>query len=409
MFPAGRSSRLCRPLEKPSVGLTPAVRRFKDILKRPLLRAAARVGRRVGNWFARPVDPVRPWRALVIQLGGIGDVLLVFPLIEQLQAAHPEADVGLLTNQSEILLDLYPGERRPRYYPFDLRWSYPRKLRELARLRQSGFDLIVSPARGDGILECASIAWLAGARHRIGFDQGGAGFLHTYKLQFSEELAVLDQNLRLLEPLGIHAQPRLRLRIPEIAQAFAAAWYMQHAAPDVLRVIVHPWASNHIEFKAWPFSRYEELIECLLAERNAIVLVLGSKDEAALDRGRLARFDSRRVHDLVGATGLSEAAALIASGDLFVGNDSSLMHMALAAGVPTVAVFGATSPAQLLHTHSGAVAVVAGVPCQPCYRHQPLFDYSCAHGFRCLKSLPVGTVLSESLRRLPGRRRSRAE
>jgi ADP-heptose:LPS heptosyltransferase len=109
--------------------------------------------------------------------------------------------------------------------------------------------------------------------------------------------------------------------------------------------------------------------------------------------------------DLAGTTRLDQAAALISGCDVFVGNDSGLIHFALSAGVPVVGVFGATPAAQVLHTSREAVAVTAGVPCQPCYRHQPLFDYRCDYQFRCLRQLTVTAVLTEVLRRTPPRRR----
>jgi ADP-heptose:LPS heptosyltransferase len=378
--------------------------RIKEFVKRPFMRMLMSVGRRVRNLYDRPVQICSPRRALVIQIGGVGDIIRVFPLLERLQAAYPDTDIGLFTNQGTELLDLYPGPRRPRHVPFDLKWSYPRKWRELAKLRRAGVDLIVNPARGDGMLECAIMAWLIGAPHRIGFDQDGAGFLHTHKQPFSGAHSILEQNLLLLKPLGVEAgESCVRLRIPEPARAFAADWYTQHVPLGVLRVVVHPWASSHREFREWPFGRYVEMIERFLEERNAFVLILGCDSEAAADRERLAKLPHGRVRDLVGATGLAEAAALIAGCDLFVGNDSGLLHMALAANVATVGVFGATPPDQVLHTSTNAVALVAGFPCQPCYRHQPLFDYHCRYGFRCLEELPVSAVLGEALRLAPNR------
>lgn len=379
--------------------------RLKDAVKRPFLRMLMSAGRRIGPRFDRSVLPPRPWRALVIQFGGMGDVLRTFPLMEALQAAHSGADVALLTNQSDALLRLYPGPRPPRHILFDLSWGYPRKLWQLAKLRRAGINLIVNPARGDGILECGVIAWMIGAPHRIGFDQDGAGFLHTCKRRFIETQSILEQNLGLVEPLGIEAPgARLQLGIPGPARLFAADWYDRHVPRGAIRVVVHPWAISHREFRAWPFSRYAELITRFLEQRNASVLVVGSESEAGSDRAHLARLAAGgRVHDLAGVTRLEEVAALIAECDLFVGNDSGLLHLALAAGVPTVAVFGATPPAQVMHTSRNAVAVVTGVPCQPCYRHQPLFDYRCDHAFRCLEELPVARVLGEALRRASNR------
>jgi len=46
--------------------------------------------------------------------------------------------------------------------------------------------------------------------------------------------------------------------------------------------------------------------------------------------------------DLCGALSLPEAAACLARAALFVGNDSGLMHLAAAAGAPTLGLFGPT-------------------------------------------------------------------
>ncbi len=50
--------------------------------------------------------------------------------------------------------------------------------------------------------------------------------------------------------------------------------------------------------------------------------------------------------DLVGALSLPEAAACLARCSLFVGNDSGLMHLAAAAGAPTLGLFGPTPPSE---------------------------------------------------------------
>ena len=46
--------------------------------------------------------------------------------------------------------------------------------------------------------------------------------------------------------------------------------------------------------------------------------------------------------DLTGQLDLVEAAACLKRAALFVGNDSGLMHMAAAAGTPTLGLFGPT-------------------------------------------------------------------
>jgi len=81
---------------------------------------------------------------------------------------------------------------------------------------------------------------------------------------------------------------------------------------------------------------------------------------------------------------------------LMICNDSSLLHIADALDVPTIVLFGATAPAQVLAPASRCHVVQApGVlPCRPCYRHQPDFDWTCAHGYACMDGIRLQTVLA---------------
>jgi heptosyltransferase III len=67
--------------------------------------------------------------------------------------------------------------------------------------------------------------------------------------------------------------------------------------------------------------------------------------------------------DLVGSLAIPEAAALLARCDLFVGNDSGLMHLAAAAGAPTLGLFGPTPASEYAPVGRRAAAVLArGAP-----------------------------------------------
>jgi heptosyltransferase-2 len=83
------------------------------------------------------------------------------------------------------------------------------------------------------------------------------------------------------------------------------------------------------------------------------------------------------VVDLVGRTDLREAAALLRAGEVFVGNDSGLMHLAAALGRPTVGLFGSSSPHWTAPRGPWVrVLAAAGFPCRPCFRktcNQPRF------------------------------------
>ena len=96
--------------------------------------------------------------------------------------------------------------------------------------------------------------------------------------------------------------------------------------------------------KIWPAERYAALFEALVTGPlpGAVPAVFAGPGEAerAMAAPLLAALPA--VIDLAGRVTLPEAAACLARCALFVGNDSGLMHLAAAAGAPTLGLFGPT-------------------------------------------------------------------
>ncbi len=100
--------------------------------------------------------------------------------------------------------------------------------------------------------------------------------------------------------------------------------------------------------KIWPAERFSELFQALRAgplPRAIPAIFAGPGDlERALAAPRLRRLPE--AIDLTGCLSIPEAAACLACVALFVGNDSGLMHLAAAAGAPTLGLFGPTDAAE---------------------------------------------------------------
>lgn len=146
--------------------------------------------------------------------------------------------------------------------------------------------------------------------------------------------------------------------------------------------------------KRWPVKSFAELIDGLLADgRNAVVL-LGSKDEAAITASIVGMVGRReRLWNLAGTTTIPELNNVIAGLDLLVSNDSSPVHFASGHNVPTVAIFGATIP-QMGFGPLADRRRVAGIDisCRPCSDHGP---QKCPLGhFRCMLALSPASLLS---------------
>ena len=147
--------------------------------------------------------------------------------------------------------------------------------------------------------------------------------------------------------------------------------------------------------KRWPPAHFATLAQQLPLP----VVLLGSGKEAALCASIAQMANSARPGscvDLAGRTSLDEALATIACAKAVVSNDSGLMHVAAAFGVPQVAVFGSSSP---LHTPPlSGKATVLWLKDDPSYQPPltcaPCFKRTCPLGHtRCLTDISPAQVL----------------
>ena len=96
--------------------------------------------------------------------------------------------------------------------------------------------------------------------------------------------------------------------------------------------------------KQWPAERFVALMERLTAPTGILpgarVALFGGPGERAAAAPLLDAIPAERRIDLVGTVDLLTAYAALQRSALYVGNDSGLMHMAAAAGIPTLGLFG---------------------------------------------------------------------
>jgi len=144
---------------------------------------------------------------------------------------------------------------------------------------------------------------------------------------------------------------------------------------------------TRFELKRWPLAYFAELTRRLRAQ-GLRVLVLGLPEEVTAFRAAVGDLDGIET-----ASGdLRLAGALLARCRACVANDSGLLHLAAAAGVPCVAIFGPTNPEVWGPYGPGHRVVRHAVPCQPCYHDDGVLP-ACRFEHRCMRDLPVDEVL----------------
>ena len=178
-------------------------------------------------------------------------------------------------------------------------------------------------------------------------------------------------------------QPQLDLPLAQLKASLAAQDLSAGS-----HVVMAPGA-EYGPAKRWPVAHFAQLAERL----NLPVVLLGSAKEAGLCQDILQHMSPSaqgRSRNLAGQTSLSEAMALIAAAHSVVSNDSGLMHVAAAFGVPQVALFGSSSPEHTppLNDKARVLWLTTQAQHQPPLDCAPCFERVCPLGHtRCLNDL----------------------
>jgi heptosyltransferase-2 len=337
-----------------------------------------------------------PPAVLVVQTSFLGDVVLTTPLLRALrERARPRRLAVLVRPEAAPLISGHPDvddvlvddKRGDDGWPGGL-------LRTARRVRHERFDVAVSPHRS---LRTAIMLAAAGVPRRIGFrDAPGAPLYHERVVRDLGRHAV-ERILALAGPFG-GAEGAPHLSVPVSAEARAKAAALLPDGPEPL-VGLAPGS-------AWPTKRWSvggfAAVATALAADGARCVVLGGPDERALGEDVHRRSDGRTVM-LAGRTDLATLVAIVDRLGVLIANDSAPMHIACARGVPVVAVFCATTPAQGFGPWGPRATVVeADLACRPCGRHG---GRRCPRGTEdCMRLVEPVAVATAARAALSGRR-----
>jgi ADP-heptose:LPS heptosyltransferase len=180
------------------------------------------------------------------------------------------------------------------------------------------------------------------------------------------------------------------------------AWdfsYIEPAAldlpPDFVAVHLGGGSNARTDFRLKRWPHMTELIGEILATTKLSIVLVGDRSE--FDEGRAvvtALGPSSRIHDLIGCTTIRQLVDVVRRARAFVGPDSAPLHIADALGVPSVGLYGPTSPVSWGLMAPGSRALFHDVPCRPCYRDDGHFP-ECPYHHRCMRDLAADRVLRE--------------
>jgi len=282
-------------------------------------------------------------RVLLILKGFLGDAVMVTPLVQGLCAKGYEVHVLTTSGVVTLLEDTFPSvhfhQQRKLQKPLEL-------LKQMRELKTVHFDIAIVVNRS---FRSALLAALARIPVRVGNNTDRRGGLLTKSIPYDAYKYEPASYLELSQLAGIELQDTHPLLKPNEDIRCAIGKRLAGATIGVQPGARHPWKRIPMDILA---SAVREL------QRNAKVVLMGGKEEREFGDALKAVLDVEAL-DLIGELNLKEGVAATSQLKLMIGGDTGLMHIAAAAGCPTITLFGPTFASKWGHHYEPHKVLVA--------------------------------------------------
>lgn len=342
------------------------------------------------GWFRRRTFRIeRVGKILVMApYHGIGNLVLLIPMLKVLKKNLPNVKVSVLLG-SKVAVELFFEQ------PFlDEVITFDAKKTNLfggmefffRKIRPKKFDLSISTYLGD-YFYFSVWPFIAGIPHRIGTyreDQRylPTNFINTWVTRMEIQKHETRQYVDLLHFLGLKSENTApELLVSKIEADFADKYLTVNGIDRNDFILgVHPGSGNKWRWKRWPLSRFLAVADRFSSIYDAKAIFFIGPDDNDI-RKDLSGINSR--HIIIENLPLKKVIALINRCNIFLSNDSGLMHIAAAMKVPVVAIFGPTLHERNRPYGDNNIIVRKNLPCSPCFK---FFDIQCEKK-ECLNSI----------------------
>ncbi len=333
-----------------------------------------------------------PKKILIVRTDRLGDLILSLPVIYNLRKNYPQSHIAFMTipankdilENNPYIDELILYDKRGKHKSF---WA---SLKFSKYLSKKDFDcaFILHSTNRVNLM-----SFYAGIPVRVGWNRK-MGFLLTHSFKMIKdkgERHERDYTLELLERMGLNIYSRdISLTVDDNYQHVFQDFFKDK---DMSGLKIALGVTASCNSKIWPWQNFMSLTQRFIDEYNAKIIILGDKKAPEHSLG-IFEEKSNNLFDLREKTSLKQVMALLKNTDLFIGNDSGLVHLASALGVASIAIFGrkqpGLSPRRWMPLGRNSFFIHKDVGCLDCLAHD------CMKEFACIKSITVDDVYSRA-------------
>lgn len=296
---------------------------------------------------------------LLLRLDAMGDMVLSTGFVREVRRNYPTAYITLLVSPAiyPLVCDC-PYVNRILVLNVSLFYSEKKEFfSELLQLCveylwQERYDFSICPQWGDDKTIPEAVAYLSGARQRFGYSCNTHS-AYGFPLLHDEMEKALMTDVFIIPRNIIHEAERTLYLLKVIGMKIEAdnmeLWYgkkelaiakkLLASVATAGRTLIAVGLGAGIGNRKYPVKQYAEVLKILDRKYTCGFVILGGNSEQADAEMLRALLPSKTiVCNLTGLTSVLETAAVLSKTDIYVGNDTGVMHMAAAVGIPVVMV-----------------------------------------------------------------------
>lgn len=344
-------------------------------------------------------------KILILALSGIGDALMFTPALKLLRQSLPSAQIDALVmfKGTQEIYEKNPHLNNILQFDF-LKKGAISSLKFILSLRKK-YDVTINVYPSNR-KEYNIINFMIGAKKRVAIEylrmnSQNFGWLNNITTPENDQTHNVQTNIKMIEKLldkNFNEEPPMELTVQEKEKSFAANYLRdKNISESDFIVGFHPGCAtlkNHIK-RRWEPEKFAELGKKLIEEKNAKIFLFGGPEEEELKSS---------IHKMVGSENcfimrteeFLQSIAIMKRCNVFVTNDSALMHVASALGLKVVAIIGPTNPYYIHPWKTEYNIVSLNLDCAPCFFYSPR-PLTCTRTdvqFKCIKELGVNMVFN---------------
>jgi len=277
---------------------------------------------------------------LVIQLAGLGDMVLATPTLSELRQLYPHTGIFLLTNSRSA--DIVRGS--PDIDGIFIADNLAGFLKLIKKIRSCHFDLVINLYRLHsfrGAIKMLLLFSAIGGKYWVGRNTDGRGFFYHLKVkeQLSDTRHEVEHKLDIITALGGKIKDiNFKLGYDKENELFIRGLLKKEGIREEDTLIGINCTTVSLG-RNWTAAGYHQLTEQLIRDLPVKVVFCGSRlNRKIFDDIKIGL--SVRVIDLVGRLTVKQLVAFIRRCNLFISPDSGPAHIASVLKVPLVSLFG---------------------------------------------------------------------